>query len=61
MGTLSVWTTVTLTHPSFDPPGKVTCPGPKLREKPGASAISSLPPPDVAVTHSRFSSFNGSR
>jgi hypothetical protein len=61
IGTLSPWTTVTLTQPVFEPPGKVTCPGPKVREKPGASGMVSVPPPVVGVTHSWFAVFSGSR
>src|SRR5688572_27561403 len=61
IGTLSPCTTVTLTHPSFDPPGNVTCPGPNVSENPGASAIVSVPPPVVAVTQSWFAVSSGSR
>ena len=61
MGTLSPLTTVTLTHPAFEPPGNVTCPGANVNEKPGASGIVSVPPPVVAVTHSLFTVLSGSR
>jgi len=61
IGTLSPWTTVTLTQPFLEPPGKVTCPGPKVKEKPGASLISSVPPPLAASTQSLFAVLSGSR
>jgi hypothetical protein len=61
IGTLSPWTTVTLTQPSFAPPGNVTCPGPNVSEKPGASGIVNVPPPVAAVTQSWFAGFNGKR
>jgi hypothetical protein len=50
-----------MTHPVCDPPGKVTWPGAKVSEKPGASEIVSVPPPVVAVTQSWFAAFNGRR
>jgi len=61
IGTLSGCTTVTPMHPSLAPPGKVTWPGPKVSEKPGASGIVSVPPPVVDVTQSWFTALNGSK
>src|ERR1017187_1414429 len=61
IGTLSPWTTVTLTQPSFAPPGKVTCPGPNVSEKPGASGMVNVPPPVAAVTQSLLIGLSGSR
>lgn len=52
IGTLSGWTAVTLTQPAFEPPGNVTCPGPNVSQKPGASGIVSVPPPVAFVTQS---------
>jgi hypothetical protein len=59
MGTLSLWTTVTLTQPVIELPGNITLPGTIVNEKPGASGIVSVPPPVVAVTHSWFAELSG--
>ena len=54
-------TTVTVTQPSFDPPGNVTWPGLNDSEKPGASGTVSVPPPVVAVTQSWLTVVKGKR